>query len=122
MRDRASLQRPRGLRFPVGVVLLCLVALGLVAPAVRAATPVYPTPVPYDQLENVPYRHAGLVRTESYGADPTVLGSRWVAGERVVASAAHVFYVDETLGWNRNRWYWRRAAPRRQAPTGTRMR
>lgn len=88
------------------------IALAALATVGVAASPELPQRVPDNQLEDDPYRHVGLVRTDATGIDPTVLGSGWVAGERVVASAAHVFFVDETLGWNRNRWYWRRAAPR----------
>ncbi len=100
-------RQPRPARWSLACTLLILASIAGVA---RAA-PILPTPVPYDQLTTEPYRHVGLVRTDSYGADPTVLGSGWVAGERVVASAAHTFFVPATLGWNRNRWYWRRAAP-----------
>lgn len=96
------------------VPLLCLslhllILNGIGRPALSAAQ--LPTQVPTTELESDPYRHAGLVRTESYGPDYTVLGSGWVASNRVVATAAHVFFVDETLGWNRNRWSWLRAAP-----------
>ena len=104
-----SKARPSPCRGAAGAFILLAATLVWPVGEVLAA-PVLPSLVPIEELSENPYRHVGLVRTDSFGMDPTVLGSGWVAGERVVASAAHVFFVEETLGWNRNRWYWKRAA------------
>jgi hypothetical protein len=78
------------------------------APALPAAQ-VAQTPVPDNQLANAPYKYVGLVSTGFEGPDPAYRGTGFVVGERVVLSAAHVFYAPERPGWNRASWHWQSA-------------
>lgn len=75
------------------------------------SAPQKPEEVGPEDLEKEPYRHGGFVRTWYRNSGKFVSGSGWVAGERVVATAGHVFFDREARGWNSQAALWRRAMP-----------
>ncbi|QYM78451.1 PQQ-binding-like beta-propeller repeat protein [Horticoccus luteus] len=89
-----------------GLVFAARFTLGLAAGSAVWAAGIPQTPVAPTDLALAPYNTVGEVMTNTNSPDGAYRGTGFVVGERVVLSAAHVFFSPELPGWNRGQWYW----------------